>query len=82
MINVPYLWLVTLDPRVPYLSVAKSTTINERQDREDGTFLVTSTIGGYYGGESPGEAKKLMEKYDIIDIPNCLILGREGLLYE
>lgn len=25
------------------------------QDREDGTFLVTSTIGGYYGGESPGE---------------------------
>lgn len=24
--NVPYLWLVTLDPRVPYLSVAKSTT--------------------------------------------------------
>ena len=21
------------------------------QDREDGTFLVTTTIGGYYGGE-------------------------------
>ena len=25
VINVPYLWLLTLDPRVPYLSVAKST---------------------------------------------------------
>ena len=24
------------------------------KDREDGTFLVTSTIGGYYGGESLG----------------------------
>ena len=24
---------------------------HEVTDREDGTFLVTSTIGGYYGGE-------------------------------
>ena len=24
------------------------------QDREDGTFLVTTTIGGYYGGELEG----------------------------
>ena len=37
---------------------------------------MTSTIGGYYGGESPGE--KTTELNDIIDIPNCLILGGRG----